>query len=158
MKQRASQILAVGSVLVLGIVIGFGCGQSDQQGDREAQADSDDEPTATVARYGSVIGLDPEKKDEYIKLHAETWPEILDMIAKCNMHNYSIYLAELEGKLYLFSYFEYTGSDLDADMQLMKDDPKTNEWWALTDPCQIRLPGTPEGEQWLGIEEVFHTD
>jgi len=40
----------------------------------------------------------------------------------------------------------------------MKDDPKTNEWWAVTDPCQIRLPGTPEGDQWLGIEEVFHSD
>ncbi len=156
MKQRAAQVLAVGTALMLGAVIG--CGQSDHEGDRETQADSDDEPTDTVTRYGSVVGLKPEKKDEYIKLHAETWPEILDMVAKCNIRNYSIYLAELEGKLYLFSYFEYIGSDLEADMQLMKDDPKTNEWWALTDPCQTRLPGTPEGDQWLGLEEVFHTD
>ena len=34
--------------------------------------------------------------------------------------------------------------------------PATRRWWALTDPCQERLPGTPEGEQWLPLPEVWH--
>ncbi|NQU19931.1 MAG: L-rhamnose mutarotase [Candidatus Nealsonbacteria bacterium] len=111
-----------------------------------------------MIRVGQVIGLKPEKKDYYLKLHAETWPTILEQIGKANIHNYSIYMSELEGKLYLFSYFEYTGDDWDADMKAIGDDPETKRWWKETDPCQIRLPGTPEGDQWLKIEEVFHTD
>ena len=111
-----------------------------------------------VQRFGSVIGLKPEMKQKYVELHAKTWPTVLERIHKSNIRNYSIYLTELDGKLYLFSYYEYVGDDYQADMQKIADDPETQRWWKLTEPCQIRLPGTPEGEQWLKIEEVFHTD
>ena len=58
------------------------------------------------------------------------------MIRKCNIRNYSIYYKDG----FLFSYYEYMGSDHDADMKLMAADPKTQEWWKLTDPCQEPLP------------------
>ena len=119
---------------------------------------AEDAAPKQVQRFGSVIGLKPEKKDYYIKLHAETWPTVLKRIRESNIRNYSIYMAELEGKLYLFSYFEYIGDDFDADMAKIGEDPETQRWWKETDPCQTRLPDTPEGEQWLGIPEVFHTD
>lgn len=111
-----------------------------------------------VMRVGQVIGLRPEKKDYYIQLHANTWPGVLKRIRDSNIRNYSIYLAELEGKLYLFSYFEYVGDDFDADMAKIAADPETQRWWKETDPCQIRLPDTPEGKWWKPIPEVFHTD
>ncbi|MBU4270642.1 MAG: L-rhamnose mutarotase [Planctomycetes bacterium] len=111
-----------------------------------------------VQRFGSVIGLLPEKKDYYNELHAHPWPEINEMLKKCNIRNYSIHETELDGKLYLFSYFEYVGDDFKADMAKMAADPKTQEWWKETAPCQIRLPGTPEGEQWKSIPEVYHLD
>jgi L-rhamnose mutarotase len=34
----------------------------------------------------------------------------------------------------------------------------SEEWWKETDPCQIRLPDTPEGKQWKSIPEVYHLD
>jgi L-rhamnose mutarotase len=138
-------------VLLTAALFGNGCSQSDQQGDNRAEA-------RKVERYGSVIGLKSDKKDYYNELHANPWPEIIAMLKRCNIQNYSIYECEIDGKLYLFSYFEYTGDDIAADMEKMKADKKTIEWWAETDPCQIRLSGTPEGEQWLPIEEVFHSD
>ena len=131
-------------MLLIAALIGHGCSQSGGQG--------------KVQRFGSVIGLKSEKKDYYNKLHANPWPEINAMLRKCNIQNYSIYECELDGKLYLFSYFEYSGDDFAADMEKMKADKKTNEWWAETDPCQIKLAGTPEGDQWLSIEEVYHLD
>ena len=68
-------------------------------------------PPAKVQRYGSVIGVRPEKVETYKKLHAAVWPGVLKMIKECNIQNYSIYLKEVEpGKFYLFSYFEYTGT------------------------------------------------
>ena len=112
-----------------------------------------------VQRYGSVIGLVPERVEEYKRLHANCWPEVLKMIEACNIRNYSIYLGELEkGKFYLFSYFEYIGSDFEADMEKMKVDPTTLKWWEQTDPCQIPIPTREDGEWWADMEEVFHQD
>jgi L-rhamnose mutarotase len=107
-----------------------------------------------MKRFGSVIRLKPEKEPEYRELHANAWPDVLEMIHTCNIRNYSIYLKDD----YLFSYFEYIGDDFDADMQKMADDPVTQSWWKLTDPCQEPLESRREGEWWASMEEVFHTD
>ena len=105
-------------------------------------------------RYGSVIKIRPEKREEYLELHAHPWPGVLQMIAACNIRNYSIYLQDD----FLFSYFEYVGSDYAADMARMAADPTTQAWWKLTDPCQEALPTRQPGEWWAGMTEVFHTD
>lgn len=111
-----------------------------------------------MQRYGSVIGLVPEKVDEYRRLHAAVWPDVLRMIADCHIRNYSIYLRQIEGKPYLFSYFEYTGDDFAADMVRMAADPVTQQWWSHCIPCQAPLPDRAEGEWWAAMEEVFHAD
>jgi len=109
-------------------------------------------------RYASVIGLKPERMDEYKAIHADTWPGILDLIRASNIRNYSIHLSRFaDGNLYLFSYFEYVGDDFEADMARMADDPLTQEWWALAKPMQIPLEHRQEGEWWAGMEEVFYT-
>jgi len=107
-----------------------------------------------MKRYGSVIKVKPEKLDEYIALHADPWPEVLQMIRACNIQNYSIYYKDG----FLFSYFEYVGEDYDADMKKMAADPKTQAWWKLTDPCQEPLGTVKPGEWWASMDEVFHTD
>lgn len=33
-----------------------------------------------MKRYGSIIGVKPEKLEEYKKLHAAVWPAVLVMI------------------------------------------------------------------------------
>jgi len=110
-----------------------------------------------MQRYGSVIGLKPEKIEQYKRLHADVWPDVLKMIEQCNISNYSIYLGELENdKYYLFSYFEYTGDDFDADMAKMAADPTTQKWWSFCEPCQSPIPTRKEGEWWANMEEVFH--
>jgi L-rhamnose mutarotase len=111
-----------------------------------------------MQRYGSVIALRPEKLDEYKRLHAAVWPDVLKMIRQCNIHNYSIYLRKLAGQHYLFSYFEYTGTDFDADMARMAADSVTQKWWAVCKPCQQPLPDRAEGEWGASMEEVFHQD
>jgi len=107
-----------------------------------------------MKRYGSVIKLKPEKEEEYLQLHANAWPEVLAMIRACNIRNYSIFLRDG----FLFSYFEYHGEDYEADMAKMAADAKTQEWWALTDPCQEPVPTHAPDEWWASMKEVFHTD
>ena len=109
-----------------------------------------------MQRMGMVIGLKPEKVAEYKRLHADTWPEILNMISACNITNYSIFLKEPENLL--FGYWEYTGDDFAADAAIMAADPKTQEWWAICMPMQSPLDTRKEGEWWAMMEEVFHHD
>ncbi|MBI4558166.1 MAG: L-rhamnose mutarotase [Candidatus Hydrogenedentes bacterium] len=110
-----------------------------------------------VQRYGSVIGLKAEKLEEYKRLHAAVWPEVLKTIKDCNIRNYSIYLHQLDDEnYYLFSYFEYVGQDFKADMAKMAADPMTQKWWKETDPCQFPIKHRADGEKWATMEEVFH--
>jgi L-rhamnose mutarotase len=117
------------------------------------------QPRVSVQRCGMIIGLKPEKIAYYKELHAATWPGVLKMIKESHIQNYSIYLKEIEpGKHYLFSYFEYTGNDFEADMAKMAADPTTQKWWKETDPCQLPIPTHGPKEFWSRMEEVFHTD
>ena len=109
-----------------------------------------------MQRMGMVVGLKPEKIVEYKRLHAAVWPEILDMISKCNIRNYSIFLKEPENLL--FGYWEYHGTDFEADAAKMAADPKTQEWWEICMPCQEPLETRKDGEWWAMMEEVFHHD
>ena len=107
-----------------------------------------------MKRYGMIIGVNPEKIEEYKKLHAAVWPEVLNRITACNIRNYSIYLKDNM----LFSYFEYIGKDFGADMALMAADPTTQKWWDVCMPCQVPVVSRNEGEWWANMEEVFHFD
>jgi L-rhamnose mutarotase len=109
-----------------------------------------------MKRYGMVTGLKPEKIAYYKELHASVWEGVLKQIKECNIQNYVIYFQEIEGKYYLFSHFEYTGNDFEADMSRMAQDEETRRWWAETDPCQLPLPdAASQGQIWTQMEEVF---
>jgi len=107
-----------------------------------------------IMRHGQMIGIRPEKLEEYKRYHARVWPEILAKITECNIRNYSIF--HKDGLL--FAYFEYVGTDFDADMAKMAADPKTQEWWAIMKPMQSPLPTRGDGEWWAEMEEAFHLD
>ena len=116
-------------------------------------------PSRTPVRYGSVIGLRPEKVDEYKRLHAAVWPAVVKAVREANIRNYSIYLRRLpDGKCYLFSYLEYVGTDFKADMKRLAANPDVKRWWATTDPCQQPLADRKPGDWWASMEEVCHQD
>jgi L-rhamnose mutarotase len=111
-----------------------------------------------MIRHGQVIGVKPDKLDEYKKYHAAVWPEILDMIRECNIQNYSIYYKDVNGIPLLFAYFEYVGDDFEADSAKMAADPKTQEWWDIMMPLQQPIETREKSEWWAEMEEAFHTD
>ena len=107
-----------------------------------------------MQRYCQLIRLRPERRDEYTEYHRDVWPTVLTTIEACNIRNYSIFLHED----LLIAYFEYHGSDFDADMRKMAADSETQRWWSVMDPMQQRLPGVPPKGKWLDVPEVFHFD
>lgn len=109
-----------------------------------------------MQRMGMVIGLNAEKLEEYKRLHADVWPVVLSMITACNIRNYSIFLREPENLL--FGYWEYHGTDFEADAAKMAADPETQKWWDVCMPCQVPLESRREGEWWAMMDEVFHLE
>ena len=84
---------------------------------------------------------------------------VLKMIRQCHIRKCSIYVRQLDvGQHYLFSHFEYTGSDSAVDMARMAGVPKTQRWWSICKPCQQPLAQRGADEGWCGMEEVFHCD
>ncbi len=112
-----------------------------------------------VQRYASVVRVKETGVARYKELHAAAWPEVLAIIKRSHLQNYSIYLRKLpNGQHYLFSYFEYVGDDFTADMARMAAEPATQQWWAECIPCLELLPDRAPGEVWSPMEEVFHLD
>jgi L-rhamnose mutarotase len=107
-----------------------------------------------MVRYGSVIRVRPEAEERYKTYHRAVWPDVLKTISACNIRNYSIFLKDG----FLFGYFEYHGTDYQADMKKMAADPRTQEWWSIMMPMQDPLPTRQPEEWWASMEEVFHHD
>ena len=108
-----------------------------------------------VKRFGMVIGIRPEKIKEYKRLHADDNPGVRDLLTKYNMHNFSIFLHEIDGNWYEFGYYEYTGSDYEGDMARLAEEPRNKEWLEKCDPMQIPLPGE---KSWSMMETVYYNE
>mgnify|MGYP003298609534 CR=1 FL=1 len=73
-----------------------------------------------MIRLGMTLGIKEEKIEEYKKLHANVWPEVLENLTELNFKNYSIYLH----KNTLFGYVEYHGDNLDSCLLYTSPSPR----------------------------------
>jgi L-rhamnose mutarotase len=109
-----------------------------------------------IKRVGMVIKIKPECIEEYKALHADSNPGVRDLLTEANMHNFSIFLLQLDdGNWYEFGYYEYTGDDFEADMAKLDKHPRNIEWLKICYPMQIPL----EGEKgWAEMEQVYFNE
>jgi len=104
-------------------------------------------------RIGMVIGLKPEHIAEYTRLHTGDNCVVRDLLNKYHMHNFSIFLHEIDGKTYEFGYYEYTGDDYEGDMAKLSDEPRNQAWLKVCDATQIPLKGE---KSWAMMKSVFY--
>ena len=98
-----------------------------------------------------AVRLKDEKRDYYIKNHANVWPEVLDELKKINVKNYSIFLKED----FMFGYLEYDGIDFDGDMAKMQNIPIVDKWTKLMVGCFNPFPKN-ENTDWVMMDEIFY--
>ena len=111
------------------------------------------EGEAVTKRVGMVIKLKEESLAEYKKLHADGTIGVRDLLTKYNLHNFSIFLTQLEdGNYYEFGYYEYTGEDFDRDMGALSEEPRNIEWLRICDPMQEPIG---EAKGWREMETVY---
>ena len=101
-----------------------------------------------------VIGIKPEKIEEYKKVHGDDHPGVRDLLTTAHMENFSIFIHQFDdGKWYLFGYYEYTGDDFEADMAKLAAEPRNTEWLQMCDPMQIPFEGE---KSWSIMEQVYY--
>ena len=106
-----------------------------------------------VKRVGMVIKIKAEYIEEYKRLHADDHPGVRDLLSEANLHNFSIFLHQLDdGNWYEFGYYEYTGIDFEADMAKLGKHPRNIEWLEICDAMQIPLEGY---DSWAEMEQVY---
>jgi len=111
-------------------------------------------------RFAQIVKLKPEFVGKYKECHAKVWPEVLKQIKDSNIEDYSIFLDP--DTSILFASFKYVGHAYASDMERMRENPKVQEWWKMTDSYQESfVPGAKssadeEPAWWKGVEEVFY--
>jgi L-rhamnose mutarotase len=112
-----------------------------------------DQDKPAPRRIGMVIGIKPEKIEEYKALHADAYAGVRDLLTKYHMRNFSIFLHQLDdGRHYLFGYYEYDGNDFEGDMARIDKEVRNQEWHAVTDAMQIPLRGET---LWATMTQVY---
>ena len=107
-----------------------------------------------VERHALVVGVRPDRREEYLELHRHVWPQVEQTLREAKVTNYSIFIV---GDT-LFAYYEYVGDDHAADMARIAADPVTQQWWQLTDPCQESLAVPGSGHWWAPMRQVWHLE
>ena len=107
-----------------------------------------------VRRFGMAARLVPEKREEYLRLHSDVWPQVEATITECGIRNFTIFVL---GDV-IFGYYEYVGDDFEADQARMAEDATMQRWWALTAPCQLPFTDNSGSPNWQVLDEVSHQD
>ena len=102
-------------------------------------------------RYAMAVKLKDEKREYYIKNHANVWPEILDELKKIKVKNYSIFLKED----FMFGYLEYDGDNFDQDMGEMSKIAIVDKWTKLMIDCFNPFPNNEDNNSWVMMDQIF---
>jgi L-rhamnose mutarotase len=100
-------------------------------------------------RSAFVLHVRPERIDDYVRAHAEVWPEMLDALRAAGIRNYSIFRSGTD----VFGYFE--ADDLRAVGAYMAAQPVSARWQdAIAELLSERVPdaGPPALEQIFRLE------
>jgi L-rhamnose mutarotase len=84
------------------------------------------------------LHVKPECIDEYVRVHQDVWPEMLNALTECGWRNYSLFLREEDGLV--IGYFE--ADDVEEARRLMVQHPVNAKW--QKEMAQYFVPGSPE--------------
>ena len=104
-----------------------------------------------IRRIGMVIGLKQECLADYRMLHDGSG--VRDLLRAHNILNFNIFLQKMpDGMVYEFAYYEYHGTDYDADLAKLAQEPRNIAWLKQTDATQMPLEGH---KSWAVMERIF---
>ena len=106
---------------------------------------------AAMERVCFRLAIRPEMRAEYVRRHADVWPEMLAALRQTGWHNYSLFLDD-DGTL--IGYFETP--DLAAALRGMDARDINDRWQADMAPFFVELAGRRPDEGFRRLPEIFH--
>ncbi|HVG48451.1 MAG TPA: L-rhamnose mutarotase [Rubellimicrobium sp.] len=100
-----------------------------------------------------AIHLLPERVEEYLRHHAEPWPEVVAALREAGLHDYTIHYQPEAGLL--VQRFSITAEDPAASLARLSAQPEMQPWLRLMTGCQRPVPGH---HSWAPMREVFRLD
>jgi L-rhamnose mutarotase len=100
-------------------------------------------------RTAFVLNVRPDKVDEYVRAHAEVWPEMLAALREAGYRNYTIFRHGNQ----MFGYVE--SDDPQGAAEFMERQPVNGRWQdAMGALLEERVPDAGPA----ALEEVFRLD
>ena len=103
-----------------------------------------------MARYAWTARLRPQKVQDYVRAHADAWPDVLAAITAAGIHDYSIWLFEDR----VFAQYEVDGDHEEA-LRIEAADEATQRWRTLMRE-HFQPEDATDGVTWL--PEIFRVD
>jgi L-rhamnose mutarotase len=90
---------------------------------------------------------------QYEAYHKAVWPEIIDSIKSSGIEKMQIY--RVQNRLIMLI---EASDDFSFEQKAALDaqNPKVQQWEALMDQFQQRIPGAPQGAKWALAEPIFN--
>jgi len=105
-----------------------------------------------MKRVGFRLQVKKSMMDEYVRRHAQVWPEMLAALSATGWTNYSLYLDRNDGTL--FGYVETP--DIEKAKAAMAETKVNARWQSEMAQFFVALEGRNPDEGFLQLEEVFH--
>lgn len=107
----------------------------------------------TTETYVQAIRLKPERAEEYLRHHAEPWPEVVASLHAAGLHDYTIHYQPEAGLL--VQWFSITSDDPAAALRRLSEQPEMQPWLRLMMGCQAPFPGHAG---WAPMREAFRLE
>lgn len=102
-----------------------------------------------MTRVGFTMKLFPGKEQEYLKRHDEIWPELVSLLKKQGISNYSIFLDP--SSLVLFGVLDVEDPQL---LDKLPSEPLMQKWWSyMKDIMESNADNSPVS---IPLKEVFY--
>ena len=114
----------------------------------------DVERMSTLKKYCMSLDLknDAEKIDAYIQHHHNVWPEINQSLIDSGIEYAEIYITGNR----LFMILEVDDSFTFEKKSIMdSQNPKVQEWEALMETFQQKLPNTEKDTKWVLMDKIY---
>ena len=90
---------------------------------------------------------------QYEAYHKAVWPEIIDSIKSSGIEQMQIYRVQNRLIMLIEARDDFS---FEQKAALDAQNTKVQQWEALMDQFQQRIPGTPQGTKWALAEPIFN--
>ena len=114
------------------------------------KTNAENEAGRPLKRYAFMLWLRPGAAAAYEEAHRAVWPEMLALLKRAGISEYSIYRRD---ELLILA---LRAADFESAWQQIESDPINTRWQQAMTPFFAPIKGLRPGERFPMMEEVFY--